>query len=492
MIQAQILYNKLQSICREMGDRLERISRSPLLSQDRAFATGLFTNDLKVAVQNQYEPEHLFALKDSVENLFDYFSFDVADGDILLVADPYSGGTKGQTLTMVAPLFHEGELVLFPVIRAQMMDLAGEYPGGFHPEAFEVWQESIRITPIKLYKQGLLQMDVLRFLLANSRVPTSFKADLDAMYSCLQGAQEQIKKLLSNYGQHTLYQSIESMFQYNKKKVIHHLSQIPICDMKSTVEFEIVEGEKVFIEVIINRTENQMRVDFTGSSNQSNKPINSPISTTKAFAVWPFLANLADEIAINEGTLEPFIVKTKKGSIVDPDFPASTALSPSITGHFISEAIFRALKKGKVSTQDFPPIFGIGPQAIFYPPLGERPETKALVLVPGFPVTSTGWGPPGLYGQKMLVSAEELEFYHGFKMFSREWIENENEMRVSIINQSEDVFFNLLLPYSEEETYGSLSKQGEQNKNYLQSTTGEVVKSGEQLVFKYSGEGTQL
>ncbi|MCY9411280.1 hydantoinase B/oxoprolinase family protein, partial [Bacillus haynesii] len=111
MIQAQILYSKLQSIGREVGDNLQRISRSPLLSQDRAFATALFTNELKIAVQHQYEPEHLFALKESVEKLFDYFSFDIADGDVLLVADPYSGGTKGQSLTMAAPLFLEGELV---------------------------------------------------------------------------------------------------------------------------------------------------------------------------------------------------------------------------------------------------------------------------------------------------------------------------------------------------------------------------------------------
>nr|MDH3154514.1 hydantoinase B/oxoprolinase family protein [Bacillus licheniformis] len=83
MIQAQILYRKPQAIGREVGDNLRRISRSPVLSQDRAFALQpIFTNELKIAVQHQYEPEHLFALKESVENLFDYFSFDIADGDV--------------------------------------------------------------------------------------------------------------------------------------------------------------------------------------------------------------------------------------------------------------------------------------------------------------------------------------------------------------------------------------------------------------------------
>ncbi|TWK89602.1 Acetophenone carboxylase delta subunit [Bacillus paralicheniformis] len=492
MIQAQILYSKLQSIGREIGDNLQRISRSPLLSQDRAFATAIFTNELKIAVQHQYEPEHLFALKESVENLFDYFSFDIADGDVLLVADPYSGGTKGQSLTMAAPLFLEGELVLFPAVRAQMIDLAGEYPGGFHPDAFEVWQENIRITPVKLYKQGVLQTDILRFLLSNSRVPASFKADLEAMYTCLHGAKQQLKTFLGSYGQKTVTESIDSMFEYSRKRVEHHVSCLPETEMSAVQEFEVSEGSKSTIHVQISKKDDAVEIDLSRSSVQSVKPVNSPAALTKAFAVWPFLARIADEIPINEGTLQPFQTKTRLGTILDPEFPAATALAPSITGHFIAEAVYKAIQNGQSTNEEFPPIYGTGPQAVFYPELGAEAETKSIVLAPGYPSASKGFGPPALFGQRMLVSAEELELYHGFKMVSREWTDNGEEMKVSLLNQEDDIYFNLLLPFSERGEYGSLSRTGDRDEIFYESTVNQHVKKGELLVFTYSQKEEQL
>ena len=222
MIEAQIQYAKLQAISRQMGENLQRISRSPLVSQNRAFATAIFTSDLKLAVQHQDEAEHLFALKDAVQQLFHSFSYDIAEGDIFITADPYNGGTRGQTMTMAAPLFHEGKLILFPAVRVQMTDLAGEYPGGLHPNAFEVWQESMRLTPVKLYRHGILQRDVQKFLLANSRVPTLYQSELEAMYSCLRSAQEQITSFLSEYGSQVA-DSIEEMLGYSRRRVIEHI-----------------------------------------------------------------------------------------------------------------------------------------------------------------------------------------------------------------------------------------------------------------------------
>ncbi|MEK3936617.1 hydantoinase B/oxoprolinase family protein [Sporosarcina sp. FSL W7-1349] len=486
MIQAQILYSKLQSISKEMGHNLQRISRSPLLSQDRSFATAIFTNELKLAVQHQYEPEHLFAVKESVENVFDYFSFDIADGDVLLVADPYSGGTKGQSLTMAAPLFVEGDLVLFPVIRAQMMDLAGEYPGGFHPDAFEVWQENMRITPVKLYKQGVLQADILRFLLSNSRVPTSFKSDLDAMYTCLRGAQRQLKKLLGSYGRQTVETSIEGIFQYSQKRVEHHLSQLQETEMQAYVEFDMTPSDRNAIAVSISASAGSVTIDLTGASAQSEKPINSPIALTKAFAVWPFLAMIADEVPINEGVTKPFTIQTMAGSILDPKFPASTALAPSITGHFLAEVIYQAIQNGQGQMEEFPPIYGTGPQAIFYPELGTKVETEPIVLVPGYPTAKQGFGSPALFGQRLLISAEELELYHGFKIVSREW--KDGHLEVALLNQEEDVYFNLLLPYSDSGKYGSVTIEGEEMATLTQSVAYQHVEKGDLLVFTYAGK----
>lgn len=242
----------------------------------------------------------------------------------------------------------------------------------------------------------------------------------------------------------------------------------------------------------ISKKENAVEIDLSGSSEQSVKPVNSPAALTKAFAVWPFLARIADEIPINEGTLQPFQTKTRPGTILDPEFPAATALAPSITGHFVAAAVFKAIQNGQGTSEEFPPIYGPGPQAVFYPELGTGAETKSIVLAPGYPSASKGFGPPALFGQRMLVSAEELELYHGFKMVSREWTDNGEEMEVSLLNQEDDIYFNLLLPFSERGKYGSLSRTGDHDETFYESTVHQHVKKGDLLVFTYSQKEEQL
>jgi len=487
MIEAQIQYSKIQAISRQMGENLQRISRSPLVSEDRSFATAIFTGELELAVQHEHEPEHLFALKESVAHLFEYFSFDIADGDVLLVADPYHGGTRGQAMTMAAPLFHQGELVLFPVIRMHLTDLAGEFPGGLNPEAFEVWQESMRITPVKLYRQGLLQRDVLRFLLANSRIPSLYESELQGMYSCLRSAQEQILDLIGQHG-NELNQSIEVMSTYSKNRLLEHLNQLPKEGMTSQVAF--ISGEETAeIEVSVQSNGDQVIFDFDGTSNQLETPLNTTLPATKAYAVWPFLAPLADEIAINDGVLNSFAVQAPEGSLLHPNLPASVGLSSMITGHFIAEAVTKALQKGDASEAIYSAIHGAGPQVVLFPPFGTHRETEPIFLAPGYPEAKGSFGPSALFGDRKLVSAEELEFNHDFEMMKRELNEN-GQMVVRLLNKGKDYLVNIIIPESSNEQYGNVSIYSNGNKEtYSTSIAGKQLKSGDEIEFLYTREG---
>lgn len=487
MIEAQIQYSKIQAISRQMGENMQRISRSPLVSEDRSFATAIFTGELELAVQDGYEPEHLFALKESIDHLFEYFSFDIADGDVLLVADPYNGGTRGQAMTMAAPLFHQGELVLFPVIRVQMTDLAGEFPGGLNPEAFEVWQESMRITPVKLYRQGLLQQDVLRFLLANSRMPSLYESELQGMYACLCSAQKQILDLISHHG-NELNQSIEVMSNYSKNRLLKHINQLPQEKMQSQVAF--ISGEiTAKIEVSVQPNGDQVIIDFSGTGNQLETPLNSTFTATKAYAVWPFLAPLADELAINDGVLRMFVVQAPKGSLLHPKLPASVGLSTMITGHFISEAVSKALQKGRASEAIYSAIHGAGPQVVLFPPFGRHRETEPIFLAPGFPESKLGFGPSALFGNKKLISAEELEFNYNFEMTKRE-LNEKGQMVVRLVNKGEDYLVNMIIPESSDEQYGNVSIYSNGNKEtYSKSMAGKQLKSGDKIEFIYMREG---
>lgn len=484
MIEAQIIYGKLEAISRQMGETLQRISRSTLVAEDRQFATALVTGELQIAVQHQYEPEHLFAIKESVSQLFEYFSYDIAEGDVLLVADPYSGGTRGQTMTMVAPIFYKGEIVLFPVVRVQMKDLAGEIPGGVHPEAFEVWQESMRISPIKLYKEGKLQRDVLRFLLANSRIPSQYESELRAMHAVLQFAGENIISLLKLYGE-KVQTSVYEMINYTQRRVGDYINQLPDGEMKSTVSFA-ENGKTLSIHAAISKSKNnEIIIDFSGTDSQVQAPINSSLVSTKAFAVWPFLASFEDELTINDGVLELFFVKAEEGSLLNPKFPAATGLSSMITGHFISESITKALRSHQVPRELSPVIDGPGPQVVLYPPIGKSAEIDPIFLIPGYPEAKESWGPSGLFGNRQLVSAEELEFSHNFKIVKRE-LDKDNRMSIRISNYGADFYMTVIVPENNEHLYGSviLYSEGKIDR-FSKSTSGRLFKSGDELEFVY-------
>src|SRR5690606_4318072 len=199
-IREQIIYGKLAAVNLHAGERIQRIARSPLLASSRRLAVALLTPEVRLAHQIQYEVEHMYALRESVRSALDFFAYDIAEGDVIITADAYGGGTRGQALTMIMPLFVEGELTLFPAIRAQLSDLGGEIPGGFHVLAHEQWQESTRLTPVKLYIRGKLQRDVFRFLLTNSRTAEWLGADLRALPACCQEMQRMLLELFGLYG----------------------------------------------------------------------------------------------------------------------------------------------------------------------------------------------------------------------------------------------------------------------------------------------------
>lgn len=490
MIESQIHYSKLEAISRQMGENIQRTSRSSLVSEDHSFATALFTGDLKLAIQHEHEPEHLFALNESIDHLFEYFSFDIADGDVLLVADPYHGGTRGQALTMASPLFHQGKLVLFPVIRLQMTDLAGEFPGGLNANAFEVWQENMRITPIKLYKQGLLQRDVLRFLLANSRTPSLYESELDGMYACLRLAQEQILELMDQYG-NKLNQSIEIMCNYSKNRLMEHIKQLPKEKMKSEMFFS--SGKEIAkIAVSLYSNDEQVMIDFEGTSDQLNTPVNATLTTAKAFAAWPLLAPLADDIAINDGVLSMFVVQAPKGCLLHPRFPASVGFSSIITGHFISEAVTKALENGNTPESIYSAIHGLGPQVVLFPPFGNNTETEPIFLAPGYPESKNGFGPSALFGNRTLVSAEELEFHHNFEMIKRE-INDNQQMIVRLVNKGKNYLVNMIIPENNDKKYGSISIYSDgKKKTYAKSVVEKQLKPGDEIEFIYMTEGGPL
>ncbi|MNB75201.1 Acetophenone carboxylase delta subunit [compost metagenome] len=402
----QIIYGKLASVSRYAGEQLRRVSRSSLLAENGAFAAGVITGEGALANQFQAEAEHLYALRSAARELREHFEYDLEEGDVLITADVYVGGTKAQMLTMMLPVFAEGELVLSPVIRAQMADLGGEYPGGYNPDAFEVWQESMRLTPVKLYKGGKLQRDVWRFLLANSRAGKLLESDIQAMYACLMEARKSILKLLGIYGISSVNHAVERMKHHTRQRTLELLTDIPEEISGESPLFLQETQEKVLVKV--RRSPEHCVFDFSGTSGQLALPYNITAGTTAACAVTALMAEHLDLLPINDGLLDVFEFNLPSNSVVNPGFPAATALGLHSTGHAVARAITTAIQRE--SNPDFAGVHGPAPLTVLYPPVGSQAVMEPVFLEPGFTISQAGWGAPVLQGGRKLVSAEELEW----------------------------------------------------------------------------------
>ena len=403
-----------------------------------------------------------------------------------VVADPAAGGTQSQTVTMALPVFRAGELALFPVVRAPMMDMAGEFPGAYHPEAYEIWQESLRLTALKLHRGGVAQRDILRFLTANSRAPRLFESDLQAMVAACREAGAEIRQTLGRYGEDAVGAALEEVFRYSRRRIERHLQSLPERRLEGRARLSVGAGTELAVHVAGRRIEAGIVLDFEGTSAQVAAPFNVTEGAAKAFAILPLVSPLLDELAINEGMLAPFDIRVPEDSLVNPNFSAATGLGAATTCHMIAASVTAALRAAGVPHEASPALHGYGPQAVLFAPIGTQRENVPSYLAPGFPISARGWGPPGLLGNRRLVSAEELEMREGFRLTARELDDGAAAgMTVRLINDRGPLEANMLVVAEDGGSCGAIRIRGASDTLVEGAQSGVVVAAGDVLEFVY-------
>lgn len=169
VVTGEILSSKLAAVVGDMGATLVNTAHSAFISQARDYSNAILSADGQVVATD--DPLHLACLSATAARILDRFEFDLDGEDVVITNDPYSGGIHVQDFTVIAPVAYQDAIVLYLGVRAHLVDIGGEAFGGYALRARELWAEGARITPIKLYRGGKLQRDVLTTLLLNSRVP---------------------------------------------------------------------------------------------------------------------------------------------------------------------------------------------------------------------------------------------------------------------------------------------------------------------------------
>jgi len=342
-ILASVIARRLKSITEEMGLALLRTTRSPILNEARDFVTGLYDANGDMLEQTEYIPVLAFALQPVCKRLIDFFGDDIHPGDVILHNDVFSGGNQNNDVAAFRPIFHGETLVAWAACKGHQADIGGAQAGGYNPEAREVWQEALRIPPLKVHDRGVLRKDVWGMVFANIRYSID-EEDIKAQIGGTRVGERGILDLVERYGLDRFLAHKEHLFDSTEAIVSAEIDAIPDgrYDAVSTVFYDgVTDDTTMEIRLAVTVAGGHVTFDFTGSSPQTPGFVNAPFAATASAVMLTFLMLINPDIPHNAGIQRRVKIINPEGSFLNAAFPAATTFGNSITGP-TSDAIMQA------------------------------------------------------------------------------------------------------------------------------------------------------
>ena len=346
-ITVSVLTHRFEAIVQEMGEAMLRTAYSQILNSSRDFSTAIADRDSRLVAQAEHVPIHVGAMPWAVQSVDDFFKGRVKPGDVYLLNDPYHGGNHLPDLTAFVPVFVEGELMFWSINRSHQSDIGGSTHGAYNPGATEIWQEGIRITPLKLYDAGEVRDDVMKMIATNVRHPDDFLGDLRAMIGSARVGERRVLQLLDEYGPKTVMAAVDEILDSAERETRACIS---------TWKDGVFRGEAILdddghgitdihIRATVTVKGDSLTIDLSDSHPQVHGFINSSFPNMMS-AVYMALAFLIDpRTPKNSGTFRPVTVIAKQGTIVWPFPPAPVTLATNHCAQEIAESIIKALAK---------------------------------------------------------------------------------------------------------------------------------------------------
>jgi N-methylhydantoinase B len=338
-----VIGGALFSVCQEMDLTLRNASLSPIISLGKDFSCALFTADGQLVAQACNCPGHVGSMHFAVHACIARFGLAaMADGDVFLLNDPYLGGTHLPDITVVTPIFHAGELVMFAGNRAHHSDVGGSVPGSF-PISSEIYEEGIRIPPVRFARAGERIVAVLEILLANVRTPREVAGDLDAPLAANEAGVRGVSRLMARFGCDGVLAAVADYLDHSEQALRASLD-LPDGTYvgEDWMDGDGTREDRAHIRAAITVAGGRVLVDFTGTDPQARGPINSVFATTASMVVTALLALTDPTIMPNHGFYRPIWVRAPEGTLVNPLPPAPAVGFPDVCNRIV-EVLMQAL-----------------------------------------------------------------------------------------------------------------------------------------------------
>lgn len=349
-VSLEIFKHLLASAAEEMGVTLGRTAYSPNIKERKDYSCACFDAQGRLIAQAEHIPVHLGAMPASVQAAIARFdSFE--PGDIVVLNDPYLGGTHLPDITMVAPVFiaddpdgQTGQLFGFVASRAHHADIGGMSPGSM-PMSRELYQEGVIIPPLKLAKRGIVNEGLLELFYRNVRTPWERRGDMDAQMAAARVGERRLHEIIARYGSRTVQAHIDALLAYSAQLTRVALAQLPSQKVAYT-DYLDDDGWGVAslpITVHIHVQDGCMNVDFSGSAPQSVGCVNAVEAVTRSAVFYVVRCLVGEHVPVNQGCMEPVTVYIPQGTLLNPSPPAAVAAGNVETSQRVVDTLFGAL-----------------------------------------------------------------------------------------------------------------------------------------------------
>ena len=347
-ITTAVLQNRLSAIAEEMGEAMLRTAYSQILNSSRDFSIALIDAGCRLVAQADHIPVHVGAMPWATKALAARFPAP-CPGDVYLLNDPYRGGSHLPDLTVFVPVFapiSAGPALMFwSVVRAHHSDIGGATHGAYNPAAREIWQEGLRLPPMRLTEDGVLREDLLEMLALNVRHPRDFRGDLAAQIGAARLGEQRLASVIQEVGAETLAESVDAMLnaaeRYARQIVLGWADGVYVGE--AVLDDDGFDKTDIVIRARVTKRGSDVTVDLTESDPQVTGFINSSHANSQSAVAMAFAFLLDPGIAKNEGAFRPLTVKLKEGTVVWAREGAPVTMCTSHCSNEIIEAIIVAL-----------------------------------------------------------------------------------------------------------------------------------------------------
>jgi N-methylhydantoinase B len=342
----EIFKNIFHSISEEMGAALRRSAFSPNIKERRDYSCAVYDGAGQVLAMGDHMPVHLGSMPASVAASRAALTFE--PGDIAFLNDPFAGGTHLPDLTLIMPVFVDAKRApqFFVASRAHHADIGGALAGSMGP-AREIFQEGLRIPPVKIFRNGAASRDVLSLLLANVRTPSEREGDLAAQIASCRLGERRLREVAGKYGTSEVLRYAGHLLNYSEKmlRTVLHSLKPGIYRAEDFLDGDGVSAERLRIRVSIRIKTDSIVVDFTGSAPQCAGNVNAVEAIAVSAVYYVFRCLVREDVPATSGLLRPIKVIAPSGTIVNASPPGAVAGGNVETSQRMVDTLLRALAK---------------------------------------------------------------------------------------------------------------------------------------------------